>query len=298
MRLQDTSLLYAMPLFNDTGFGGGDSNRREKDIDQTMIIVADNLQVIDPSVSEAVDQRNPDPIKRLVRSCVSAGADAIDINPGPLKKNAAEIMTFLVETVQSVTPKPLLLDTTSAEAIEAGLLASKNKAVINGFSLEPQKCLAILPLAKAFDVDIIAYVLYPDSAVPTDEGGFFEITMELIDRAQNAGVPLNRLIIDPVVAPLIWADGAAHNRSLLSFLHRLDDLAGLPVRRIAGLSNLTTGRAPKEKKRLAQRTFLPMMAAAGLDMILMQVFNEDIVRTARACDAMTGEKIFSWAALA
>ena len=262
-----------------------------------MIIVADNLQITDPEISPAVEGRNPEPVKNLVRALVAAGADAIDINPGPLKKDAAEVMTFLVETVQSVTSKTLLLDTTSAEAIEAGLCAAKNRAIINGFSLEPQKCNNILPLAGKFDVDIVGYVLYPDSSVPTDVDEFFAITLELIDQAQKAGVSPNQLIIDPVVAPLIWANGTAHNRALLSFLYRLDDLAGVSLRRIAGLSNLSTGHAPPEKKRLAQRTFLPMMAAAGLDMVLMQVFQADVVATAKACDMITGDKIFSWAAI-
>ena len=262
-----------------------------------MIIVADNLTITNPVISDAIAGRDPKPIANMVRACVAAGADAIDINPGPLKKNAAEIMTFLVETVQAATTTPLLLDTTSAEAIGAGLAAARNRIIINGFSLEPQKCRDILPLAKTFGVDIIGYILRPDSSVPTEAAEFFEIALELIEAAQKAGVAIDRLIIDPVVAPLIWDNGAAHNRALLSFLSRREDLAGAPLRSIAGLSNLSAGRAPAEKKRLVQKTFLPMMAAVGLDMVLMDVFQADVTAAAKACDLITGEKIFSWAAI-
>ena len=262
-----------------------------------MIIVADNLTITHPDVSGAIAAGDPELIRSLVMACVDAGAGAIDINPGPLTKNAAEIMTFLVETVQAVTAKPILLDTTSAEGVAAGLSAAKNRVIINGFSLEPQKCENILPLARQFDVDIIGYVLRPDSSVPTDEAEFYEITLSLLEVSQKAGVSHERLIIDPVVAPLIWENGAAHNRALLSFLHRLDDLAGTRLRRIAGLSNLSAGPAPKRKKQLLQRAFLPMMAAAGLDMVLMDVFQKDGMATARACGLITGEKIFSWATI-
>ncbi len=264
-----------------------------------MIIAADNLQVTNPVVAGAISSRNPEPLEKLVKACIEAGADAIDINPGPLKKNAAEIMTFLVQTVRGVTPNTILLDTTSAPAIEAGLAAAEGRAIVNGFSLEPEKLAHILPLAKRFDADIIGYVLYPDSRVPTDEAEFFEITLELLAEAEKAGINPGKLILDPVVAPLIWENGVDHNRSLLSFLGRLPELAGYPLRSVAGLSNLTTGRgASAEKKRLAERTFLPMMAAAGLSMVLMQVFHKEVVDTARACDAMISSRtIFSWASL-
>ena len=263
-----------------------------------MLLIADNLQITNKEIAQSITDRNPEPIKKLILAAVAAGADAIDINPGPLPKHAAEIITFLVNTVQSVTRKPILLDTTNAAAIEAGLVASKNKVIINGFSLEASKCADILPLAKIFDVDIIGYLLYPDNRVPTEESDFFGIALELLAETEKAGIPPERLIIDPVVAPLIWENGIAHNLSMLSFLARLHELAGFPIRSIAGLSNLTSGgHAPREKKRLAEHAFLSMMAAAGLDMVLLQIFHEDTVRTARICEAITGGKIFSWASL-
>lgn len=263
-----------------------------------MLLIADNLQVTNKAIAQSIADRNPEPIKKLIRTAVAAGADAIDINPGPLPKNGAEIVTFLVNTVQSITRKPILLDTTNAAAIEAGLIASKNKMIINGFSLEASKCADILPLSKTFDVDIIGYLLYPDNRVPTDESDFFGIALELLGEMEKANISPERLIVDPVVAPLIWENGIAHNRSLISFLGRLHDLAGFPIRSIAGLSNLTTGgHATREKKRLAERTFLPMLAAAGLDMVLLQIFHEDTVQTARVCEVITGGQIFSWASL-
>ena len=47
-------------------------------------------------------------------------------------------MTWVVHTVQSVTDKMLSLDTTNMDAMEAGLKASKSKALINSVSLTVQ----------------------------------------------------------------------------------------------------------------------------------------------------------------
>ncbi len=85
-----------------------------------MILVADNLQVTNPIIATAIDQLNPEPIQDLVKKCESAGAQAIDINPGPLSKIPEKKMTFRVEAVLSVTRLPLLLDTSNPKALEAG----------------------------------------------------------------------------------------------------------------------------------------------------------------------------------
>jgi len=48
--------------------------------------------------------------------------------------------------------------------------------------------LKILPLAKEYKVDIVGFLLYPDSRVPKDETQRFEIALELFERAEKAGV--------------------------------------------------------------------------------------------------------------
>lgn len=75
-------------------------------------------------------------------------------------------MEFMVETVQEVSDLPILIDIANPKALEAGLRVSRNKAIINGFSLEPAKLEPILPLTKKFETDIIGYLLYPNGHVP------------------------------------------------------------------------------------------------------------------------------------
>ena len=100
-----------------------------------MILVADNLQITNPLIQQAVDQMDPEPIETLVQHCEEAGAEAIDINSGPLTREPEKKMTFLIETVQSVTDLPILIDTVNPKAIKAGLQASKSNKIINGFSI-------------------------------------------------------------------------------------------------------------------------------------------------------------------
>ncbi|GBC64033.1 dihydropteroate synthase [Desulfonema ishimotonii] len=259
-----------------------------------MILVSDNLQITNSTIEQAVNRMNPEPVQEMVKKCVKAGAEAIDINSGPLSRDPEKKMAFLVEAVQAVTNLPLLLDTTNPKALEAGLAVSRNTTIINGFSLEPVKLAHILPLAKKYDTDIIGYLLYPNSHVPPDEAERLGVAVELFSAFQKTGLENERLIIDPIIAPVMWDNGTLQDMEILSVLRNLPDLLGFPVRTIAGISNLTTGQGPTKKKRLLEQSYLPMLAAAGLSMALLNVFHTETVLTARACRALTDTKIFTW----
>ncbi len=260
----------------------------------SMILVADNLHVVNPAVAGAITRLDPEPITRLVNRCIKAGAQAIDINSGPLNKLPEKYFTFLVEAVQSITDLPLVLDTANPAALAAGLKCCRNRAIINGFSLEPHKLETILPLAQDFDVDIIGYLLGPQSQVPVNEEEMMTLAVDLFGAFSAAGMPPERLIVDPVITPLTWDSGIRHNRAVLIVIQRLADLFGAPVRTIAGLSNLASGPMDISRKIQIEQAFLPMLAAAGLDYVLLNIFHGATVQTAALCDALLGEKPFAW----
>jgi 5-methyltetrahydrofolate corrinoid/iron sulfur protein methyltransferase len=74
----------------------------------------------------------------------------------------------------------------------------------------------------------------------------------------------------------------------------LPDLLGAPVRTIAGISNLASGPVPQARKIALEKAFLPMLAAAGLDMALLNVRHAPTVHTAGLCNALLGERVFAW----
>lgn len=259
-----------------------------------MIVVADNLRITIPAVRRAIDRQNPEPLQQLAAACRDAGAQAIDVNSGPLSRRPQEKMSFLVRSVQESVDLPLALDTTNPDAMAAGLQACQGRAIINGISLEPEKLKRLLPLAQATEADVIGYLLRADGHVPADAGGRMEAAVQLFAECQNAGIPAERLIIDPIVAPLAWQDGNRQNMAVLEVIRTLPDLLGVPVRTIAGLSNLTTGAPDDRSRRRHQAAFLPMMAAAGLDMILMNVLDPVLMQTASACSRIADESVFTW----
>ena len=259
-----------------------------------MIIVADNLRITRPAIARAVAQMDPEPIRQTAIACRDAGAHGLDINSGPLSRRPAERMTFLVETVQEAADLPMVLDTTNPVAMAAGLVACRQRPVINGLSLEKEKLDRILPLAARYDCDLILYLLRPDGHVPPDADGRMEAAVALFGECQAAGIAPERLIVDPIIAPLAWQDGNRQNMAILDVLRTLSDLLGFPVRTIAGLSNLTTGAPNPDLRRRYQCTYLPMLAATGLTMILMNVLDPATRQVCEDCRKITGQAVFAW----
>jgi 5-methyltetrahydrofolate corrinoid/iron sulfur protein methyltransferase len=262
-----------------------------------MLLVADNLRITQPAVAHALARRDAAPIAALVAQCLAAGAQAIDINSGPLSRDGADQMRFLVESVQRVCQLPILLDTTNSEAVAAGLLTAKGRVIINGFSLEPRRLERMLPLAVDHGAEIVGYLLTEGSQVPFTLAERMEIAVALYQRAKTAGLEDHQLIIDPVVVPLTWDEGPRRNRETLELLRQLPELLGTPVRTIAGLSNLTSGAPDQHCRSLLQCAYLPMLAAAGLEMALMDVTTPGAMALARASMALCEETIFAWEAL-
>lgn len=258
------------------------------------MLIADNLRITSAAISRAVEKMDPDPIRELTRRCVAAGAEAVDINSGPLNREPERKMTFLVETVREVTNLPLLIDTANPEAMEAGLAADRKTTIINAFSLEPKKLEYILPLAVKYNCSIIGYLLYPNGHVPPDASERLVLATELFNAAEAAGIDRDKLIIDPIIVPVIWNNGNFQAMEVLSVIRELPELLGFPAKTIAALSNLTSGEGPSEKKRRIEKAYLPMLLAAGLDMLLLDFLREDVIETARTCRAIIKDTVFCW----
>jgi len=259
-----------------------------------MLLVADNLQITRRNFAEAIRRRQPDAIRSWVCGLETAGAQAIDLNTGPLGRNAADDMAFCIAAVQSATDLPVLIDTANPAAMRAGLAANRKTVVINGISLEPRKLDTILPLAIEFDVDIVAYLLDERSRAPRQLEERLAVALELFQRCQAAGLHREHLIFDPVVAPLIWEDGLQRNRDLLEIIRGLPELLDSPVRTVAGLSNLTTGRGPSAAKRRLEQAFVCMLAFSGLSWVLLNIHHRETVTCARNCRMLLTDDLFAW----
>ncbi len=262
-----------------------------------MLLIADNIQLARPSLAGALAARNPAPLQELALRLERKGVSALDVNFGPLGKDGREKAAFALAAIREVTALPLCLDTPDPLVMEAALKAAGKGAIVNGASLEPKKLESMPALAREYGADLICFLLRSDGHVASGEGERLSVAVELVNAVEKAGVPQNRLILDPLAVPLIWGDGLAQAREVASCVALLPDVLGFAPRRMVGLSNLASGGGPKDKRLFIERIWLAMLVQAGLDTVLYDAFNEETARAARAARLLASGGVFAWEAI-
>lgn len=253
-----------------------------------MKIIGENIHIISPAVKEAIANRDIRFFQRLAVRQVEAGADVLDLNIGPQKKEGHEIMPWLVKGIQEVVDVPLSLDTTNLAAIEEGLKVAKNQCIINSTSAEEERLATVPPLAKKYNAKLIALTM-GKSGIPVSAVDRVNIALEvLIPRAMELGIPMEDLLIDPLV---LTVKGCQEYCPECIEAIRLLKLAGDPPPMTnAGLSNVSN-QVPAEMRPLINRTYCVMLMAAGVDYIIANPLDQklkEFIRIVNERDDSTG----------
>ena len=165
-----------------------------------MYIIGENIHIISEKVKEALAAKNAQFFQELAVKQVEAGAQALDINLGPRKKDGEEVFPWMVEILEAVVDVPLSFDTTNQLGIEAGLKkVTKAKPIINSTSAEPERLEKVPLLAKKYNARLIALTMGA-SGIPIAADERVNIAVEkLIPRMLEIDFPMSDLIIDPLV---------------------------------------------------------------------------------------------------
>jgi 5-methyltetrahydrofolate corrinoid/iron sulfur protein methyltransferase len=227
-----------------------------------MVIIGENIHVIAKAVSVAIRERDAKVIRDLAKAQTEDGADYIDLNVGPMKKDPEENMQWLVSTVQEVTDLPLSIDTMNPIAMEAGLKQCKKRPLLNSASGKTDSKENMLPLAKKYNCDVVISVM-TDKGMPPDVDSKIESIMDTVTYANELGIPNEDIWVDPIILPVSTAgEGQRFAVTNLEFIKILEDV--LPgVKSTVGLSNVSNG-VPEELRPLLNRVYLVMLGRNGL----------------------------------
>jgi 5-methyltetrahydrofolate corrinoid/iron sulfur protein methyltransferase len=240
-----------------------------------MFLIGENINITSPEAGPALQARNSAPIKQMVETEIRNGIDIFDLNIGPARKGGAELMTWTVNCVQSISGKMLSLDTTNMDAMEAGLKASKNKVLINSVSLQSSRIDRGLELALKYHADIIG-LLWSDEGMPRDANERAMNTVNLVYKANQAGITNDRIWIDPIVSPVTVDINQV--KACPEFLKMLPEIAP-GCKSVVGLSNISNG-APAELRTWLNRTYLIMLSHVGLNAAIVDAYDTELIAIA------------------
>jgi len=238
-----------------------------------MLKIGENIQILNKRVREALDNRDPAYLQRLARAQVEHGAQMLDLNTGPRKKDGTEVMPWLIEVVHEVVNVPLSLDTINAAALEAGLRKCQELgigAMINSTSADPDRLNSTMPLAVKYGADIIALTMGKNLPNTADERVELAVSV-IMPKALELGLDPQKLYFDPLVLTVNGTqEHAPETLNAIRYLRAVSDPA---PKTVVGLSNISNS-VPSENRSLINRTFLAMLLGAGLDAAILDPLDE------------------------
>jgi cobalamin-dependent methionine synthase I len=241
-----------------------------------MILVGENINIMSQTLGPAMKERQAALIQKMAQEEDKADIDYLDLNIGPARKTGAELMPWLVQTVQAVTDKPLSLDTTNPEATEAGLKICKRRALINSVSLQPERLEKILPLVNRYHAEVIG-LLWGVEGMPRDVNERCLLTVDLVYKFNEMGIPNEDIWIDPIATPV--SGEISQVKACLEFLQMLPEIAP-GCKSIVGLSNVSNG-TPSHLRPYLNRTYLTMLARYGLYAAIADALDAELIQMAR-----------------
>ncbi len=249
----------------------------------------DGLQIIGESINDSVpgtqalfEAGDMEGIQALAVSQDQAGAAYIDVNVG---RRSPGFMADMVRAVQSVTTKPLSIDTPDPELAEAGLAAydaaraGGQRPVLNSISPLRLEMLRLFRIQPFRPILMITERVVDGVSAPVRTGAETHLAArEMMRVVRECGfeVPNDDCIFDPGIAPIGSDTEGLVNMVLegLGLIHADPDLAG--VHASVGLSNFTVMLPPKRPdgspvKGPLESAFLSKAMPLGLDMVVGSV---------------------------
>jgi cobalamin-dependent methionine synthase I len=245
-----------------------------------LTIIGESINDSVPSTKKLYEADDVEGLKGLARTQDDGGAGWIDVNVG---LRTPEFMARMVREVQSVTAKPLSIDTPDYDIAEAGLRAydpdraGGRRPILNSISLmrvkmfDLYKVRPFMPLLLSCETDVNG-----ESRPNRTGADNHAAASQLLELAKAHGISSDQCIFDPGIAP-IGSDTEGFLKMALESMRLMhDDTAFKGAHMSVGLSNFTVMLPPKcangsPVKTPLENAFLTVAMPLGLDFIIGSV---------------------------
>ncbi len=251
-----------------------------------MFIIGELINGMYQVIAGAIKEKDKSAIQKSALEQIEAGADALDVNCGPASKDPVTDIRWLVETIQEVTDKILVLDSSKAKVIESGLMVAKNKVIINSTMADPQKLEIMVPLAKKYNAKLIGLAMN-SQGVPQNKDQRLELAATIVAFCQEVGFPVDDLYLDPIVLPVNV--GQSQMRDILESVRDFKVISDPSPKTVIGLSNVSQGTCVRS---LVNRTFLVMAIAYGLDAAIIDPKDTELMNALITAELILNKQIY------
>ena len=189
-----------------------------------------------------------------------AGADILDVNVGLNGTDEKYNMVRVVEGLQKVVSRPLVIDSSSPEVIEAALRRYNGKALVNSVNGKQSSIDSVLPLVKKYGAAVVCLAL-DENGIPSTAEGRVAVGKRLVDECLKAGIATEDIYVDT----LTMAE-SAEKGSAQCTIGALEEIKKTGAGTVLGVSNVSFGMPHRED---INACFLAMAKDAGLDLAII-----------------------------
>ena len=285
-----TTPAFIKALSEAVGNGSKSYKKTEKQngvCSSSNVVTFDKINVIGERINptgkkklrQALASHDMDYVMKLAMEQAEAGAAILDINVGVPDCDEPALMKEVVRAVQSVVDLPLMIDSSSPEAIETGLRYFCGKAIINSVNADDERLRAILPIAKKYGAAVVGLVMEKNLPSTVDER--MKNAQKIVDKAVEAGIDRSDLIIDALTLTISAQQDQAANT--LEAVRKITKEMNLHT--TLGVSNVAFGLP--QRNRIAA-SFLTMALQNGLDLPILNPNDQTMMDALATYRALSG----------
>ncbi len=247
-----------------------------------MELIGEKMHIMDQCFLKALEERDAAAVCMMARSQVDGGATALDINMGR-RKGLRTLTPWLLDVIREEIDLPLFL---SSHVLGYPDLLKENRGalVVNAVTADPAELGSTMKRVKDAELGLVVLLVSPE-LTPSDVNGRLQLAGQVLETATEVGLPLEHIYVDPVIAcrpdPATWSlsgglpdMGAIHESIVL--LKEMSE----QWKTIVALSNASACLASDKRSALHCR-LLPMLAGAGLDAVILNSRDADLMAVAK-----------------
>jgi 5-methyltetrahydrofolate--homocysteine methyltransferase len=226
----------------------------------------------------ALQEGNLDYVRDLARRQIEAGADVLDVNVGMAGTDDVDYLPGIVKMLVEEFDVPLCLDSPNPKALAAALPLVQGRALVNSVNGEDKSLEAVLPLVKEYGTAVIGLTI-GEGGISNDPQKRLAAAAKIIERATQLGIPLEDIVIDPLVMT-VGADSSA-GLVTLTTIELVRKEFGVNIN--LGASNISFGLPERD---VINQAFLALAISAGATCAITDPMKYTI--TIRAVDLLRG----------
>lgn len=251
-----------------------------------MILIGERINTGFKKIKAAVQNKDGDVIKEAARKQADAGADYIDVNLGAISNNPDDLC-WMIEMVQEEVDLPISIDNNKIELLKVAIPICRKPPLVNSVIADDEKLDEILPVVAEHKASIIGLAM---SAVgtPSTADKRVENAGVIIAKVMEYDIPTDRLFLDPIVMPLKFMQDQAIETMKAGSQFGL--FADPPCHVVCGLSNVSSGTI---QKGLINRVYVAMLIANGLDAVILNVNDTELVDTILTAELILNKGIYA-----